>query len=206
MITNPTGTIPPQAVTTGPSGFPKVPTRISQRDPRANLLDWSAGRPEVEEQLQNLGKELAKVHFQASEAFSSLGRYEEALPHAETAVRFDPENPVYRHSLGFLRYLCGDDGAAEDFEWVVARDAGNAEAHFNLGMIRFGQGRYLEAEKAFERAAEHMPNDAETWNNLGVTRYHLGRLPEAKACFEQALRADPEYQEAKDNLKDLGLG
>ncbi len=203
MTTDLSNANPPSTSTLDAEGFPKIPTRISNEDPRQGLLDWTKNQPGIEERLTNLGLELALVHRQACEAYCSLGRYEEALPHQEAAVRFDPENPEYRHQLGFIRYICGDDGGAEDFEWVLAQDETNAEASFNLGMIRFGQKRYQEAEMAFARAAEHQPNDPEIWNNLGVARYQLGRIPEAVACFEKALAVDPSYEEARDNAAAL---
>ncbi len=187
---------------TGPN---KIPTRIGNQTSSAQEIgaDSQADAQEVLRRLVVLGSGLASVHRLASEAYASINDYESALGHQEAAVRFEPLELEYRNQLGFLRYVCGDDGAAEDFQFVIDNDPENAEAYFNLAMIYFGQGRYYDAEQLFLKAAENNPKDAETWNNMGVTRFHQGRLADARASFEEALRVDPGNQDAIQNLQDL---
>jgi tetratricopeptide (TPR) repeat protein len=189
---------------TGPN---KIPTRIGSQGVSAGSQDQGVNpqgsAQEVLRRLVVLGAGLASVHRLASEAYASISDYESALGHQEAAVRFDPQDLEYRNQLGFLRYVCGDDGAAEDFRYVIENDPENAEAFFNLAMIYFGQGKYYDAEQLFLKAAENDPKDAETWNNLGVARFHQGRLSDARKSFEEALRIDPGNQDAIQNLQDL---
>ncbi|HHI79297.1 MAG TPA: tetratricopeptide repeat protein [Planctomycetes bacterium] len=185
----------------------KIPTRIGEQtmnsDTQTNQGQVQADPQEVLRRLVVLGAGLASIHRLASEAYASINDYESALAHQEAAVRFEPQELEYRNQLGFLRYVCGDDGAAEDFQYVIENDPENAEAYFNLAMIYFGQGRYYDAEQLFMKAAENNPQDAETWNNLGVARFHQGRLADARASFEEALRVDPNNQDSIQNLQDL---
>ncbi|MFQ5504297.1 MAG: tetratricopeptide repeat protein [Planctomycetota bacterium] len=182
-------------------GTQKIPTRIpsssSTTDAPANVEI-----PEVIERLAKLAKDLAAVHRVCSEAYWTQGRYEDALQHQDIAVRIDEDEAEYRNQRGFLRYLTGDDGAAEDFEWVIQQGAANHEAHFNLGMLRFGQNNLVEAERNFALAVQYGPDDAESWNNLGVARFQLGRIQEARQCFERSLEINPNYEEAAQNLAD----
>ncbi len=181
------------------SGFPKIPTRI-QADPDGMQMQVL---PEVLDRLHVLEGDLASVHRVCCEAYCSQGKYEEALVHQRMAVAMDPDEVEYRNQLGFLRYLTGDDDAAEDFEFVIRKDPTNPEGWFNLAMLRFGQHNFAEAERGFLKAAELNPNDAEIWNNLGVARFQNGGAADARVCFENAVRIDPEHADARANLSDL---
>lgn len=191
--------IPNTSSTTGlgNEGFASIPTRIS--NPGELQVDQQE-IPEVLEQLETLDAHLAQFHRVCGEAYCSQGRYETALIHQLSAVALAPQSLEYRNQLGFLRYVTGDDAASEDFEAVLRADPQNAEAWFNLAMIRFGQSQFGEAEQAFAQAAQLRPQDPEILNNLGVARFHNGRSAEAKLCFERALQVDPNNEDAKLNL------
>ncbi len=180
--------------------FPKIPARITSTP----LESDEQVIPEVLERLSDLGKSLAAIHRVCSEAYCTQGKYADALRHQTVAVDMDHDTPEYRNQRGYLSYLTGDDlNAIQDFTWVVQNEASNAEAHFNLGMVYFGQGQYLEAEVCFTNCTNLVGADAEAWNNLGVARFHLGRIAEAKECFGKAVTIDPAYEDAAVNLRDL---
>jgi Flp pilus assembly protein TadD len=200
MTTTSTKNPPTPTPKVSASGFQPVPTRIPSAP--AGTLVADTVIPEVIQCLGELERQLAVVHRACSEAYVSQGKHAEALVHQEMAARLAPDNAEYRNQLGCLRYLTGDDGAVDDFRFVLERLPGNAEAWYNLGMVRFGQGDFLDAERSFAKAVEQDPREAETWNNLGVCRYHLGRLQDARTCFERALQIDPESEDARANLAD----
>ncbi|GAB4136656.1 MAG: hypothetical protein Fur0037_01310 [Planctomycetota bacterium] len=192
------------------SGFTPIPTRI--RDTRqargvpplvVDPID-DARKESVVQALGELATRLAEIHRTAAEAYLSQGLYEQAIPHLEAAVTFAGTEIEYRHQLGFVRYIAGDDaGAIECFQSVLASQPGNAEASFNLGMVLFGQSRFDEAEQCFRSAIENGGNDAQTWNNRGVCLWQLKRISDARACFEQALRIDPQDEDARFNLASI---
>lgn len=179
------------------TGFENVPTRIAS--PGEIHVDTQEV-PEVLEQLELLELQIAQFHRVASEAYCSQGRYGNALLHQDIVIRLQPQSLEDRNQLGYLRYLNGDDGAIEDFEEVIRKDPSNAEAWFNVAMIRFGQSEFVEAERGFAEAAQLRPDDSETWNNLGVARFQNGRVMEARACFERALQIDGNNEDARANL------
>lgn len=182
------------------SGFPQVPTRITDEN---SSSEAPTVIPEVVERLSTLETRLGTIHRLCSEAYVSQGKLEEALVHQSMAARMEPDQIEYRNQLGYLRYLTGDDGAAEDFGFVIERDPNNAEGHFNLAMIRFGQGDFLTARTHFAKAAEARPDDPEVWNNLGVALFQTGEPAEARRCFERALAIDPENEDARVNLSEI---
>lgn len=207
---NPSQTIP--AVQPPPrSGFQPIPTRI--RDLREGgqtpplVVEPMGGeqRAAVQQTLGELATRLAEIHRTAAEAYLSQGLYEAALPHLEAASTFAPGEPEYLHQTGIVRYLAGDDvGAIEAFKAVLATDAGNGDAWFNLGMVLFGQNQFGEAEGCFAKAIESAPDDAQTWNNRGVCLWQLQRVQDARTCFQRALQIDPADQDARFNLASMG--
>jgi Flp pilus assembly protein TadD len=201
----------PTATAASRSGFQAIPTRI--RDVRDNqpvpplVVDpvTSSANEAIRQNLGELGLKLAEIHRTAAEAWLSQCLYEKALPHLEAAATFAPTEADYHHQLGFVRYITGDDvGAIESFRAVIASDAGNAEAWFNLGMVLFGQNQFGEAEDCFRRSLEGQPGDAQTWNNRGVCLWKLGKIPDARTCFQRALKIDPSDQDAIYNLANVG--
>ena len=191
------------------SGFQPIPTRI--RDVRDGNVPPLVVEPIAEQNqaairqsLAELGLKLAEIHRTAAEAYLSQSCYEQALPHLETAATFSPGEIEYQMQLGFVRYLTGDDaGAINAFHAVLATDANNAEAWFNLGMVLFGQSQHAEAEDCFRRTCELQPGDAQTWNNRGVCLWKLERVADARACFQKALQIDPNDADATFNLGNV---
>ena len=100
----------------------------------------------------------------------SQGRYEEAVPVAQTAVRLSEQE-------------FGPDHLA------------NAEMLNNLATMYNAQGRYGEAEPFYQRSLNIVekalgpdhPNLATSLNNLALLYYAQGRYDEAESLFKRAL-------------------
>jgi Tfp pilus assembly protein PilF len=200
-------TIP--AGSTNRPAFQPIPTRIRDvRDANVPPLVVEPAdqqrKAAVEQSLAELSSKLAEIHRTAAEAYLSQASYEKALPHLIAAVTLSPGEIEYQHQLGFVRYVTGDDhGAIESFNAVLANDATNGDAWFNLGMVLFGQNQFGEAEACFTRSIEQNNTDAQTWNNRGVCLWRLGRQADARASFQRALQIDPSDADARFNLSNI---
>ncbi|MDE3178737.1 MAG: tetratricopeptide repeat protein [Acidobacteriota bacterium] len=65
------------------------------------------------------------------------------------------------------------------------------------GDVLMGEGRYVDAIKAYREA----PTDSPTvWNKMGIAWQHLYAVDKAKLDYERALRLKPRYPEALNNL------
>jgi tetratricopeptide (TPR) repeat protein len=68
-----------------------------------------------------------------------------------------------------------------------------AEDWFNKGTALGKQGKYDEANKAFDEAIRLDPNHAVLWYNKGFALDEQGKLDEAIKAYDEALRQNPEY-------------
>jgi tetratricopeptide (TPR) repeat protein len=74
-----------------------------------------------------------------------------------------------------------------------------AIAHFRIGNIYMAQGKFGNAEVAFERAVALNPTDAESYNNLGEALGELKQYQRALEAFSRAISLDPKLLKAKYN-------
>jgi tetratricopeptide (TPR) repeat protein len=80
------------------------------------------------------------------------------------------EGPEAAFAAGTAAYAEGRyDEAAAQFEAVLV-DHNHFESHYNLGNVRFKQGRLGEAILHYERARQLRPEDDDTANNLALAR------------------------------------
>lgn len=74
------------------------------------------------------------------------------------------------------------------------------DAHNNLGVILYQQGRREEGMAHFREALRLQPESAPAHNNLGSILVEAGNLDEAMPHLQKALRINPNYVDAHNNL------
>jgi tetratricopeptide (TPR) repeat protein len=80
---------------------------------------------------------------------------------------------------------------------VLANDAGNYQANYQLGMLYHREGRNHLAIPRLKVATRSRPEDFSARANLGIIQHIEGLLPDAQANLEQSLRIDPESSAAR---------
>jgi tetratricopeptide (TPR) repeat protein len=81
--------------------------------------------------------------------------------------------------------------AARAYERAIEIDPAYADAHCNLGSVRYNQNRRDEARRCFERAVELEPGHVEANLNLGALCEEDGRDERALRHYRSALEANP---------------
>lgn len=81
--------------------------------------------------------------------------------------------------------------AARAYERAIEADPGYADAHCNLGSVRYNQSRREDARKCFERAVAFEPGHVEANLNLGALEEEDGRNERALRHYRAALEANP---------------
>jgi tetratricopeptide (TPR) repeat protein len=95
------------------------------------------------------------------------------------------------------------DEAIRTYNRVIALSANQprtaASAHLRIGNAYMAQGKFGNAEVAFERAVNLNPSDAESYNNLGEALGELKQYPRALEAFNKAISLDAKLLKAKYN-------
>jgi tetratricopeptide (TPR) repeat protein len=92
-------------------------------------------------------------------------------------------------ALGHEHYAAGEYDKAEHYLGQVASDGGEfADVHNMLGVIWHAQGRFAEAEGAFERALKINPAYTEAALNLSVTYNDRGKYHKAREVYGHAMQ------------------
>jgi len=74
-----------------------------------------------------------------------------------------------------------------------------ATAHLRIGNAYMAQGKFGNAEVAYQRAVTLNPTDAESYNNLGEALGELKQYPRALEAFTKAITLDQKLLKAKYN-------
>jgi tetratricopeptide (TPR) repeat protein len=143
-----------------------------------------------------------------SEAENSLGadlamrdRFDEAIAHYQTALRFRPDYMEAHANLGAALSAQGRwEEAVSHCRKAVEIKSYSAMAHNNLGAALAGQGRGDEAVRWYEKALDLDPDYLQAGVNLVSLLTAQGRLKEAAAARQKILERTPNQVEVHDSL------
>jgi predicted O-linked N-acetylglucosamine transferase (SPINDLY family)/dTDP-4-amino-4,6-dideoxygalactose transaminase len=132
-------------------------------------------------------------------ALYAQGSMDQAFGQAQALALRYPADPLGLKIQAAVHRMRGTpEAAVAAMERVLRIDAGDAEAHANLGILLNELGRHTEAETALESARSLAPDDADVWNNLGIALQH--KSVDAEAAFRRALALAPDHVNALNNL------
>lgn len=93
--------------------------------------------------------------------------------------------------------------AIRNYNRVIALSANQsrtaASANLRIGNAYMAQGKFGNAQVAFERAVTLNPTDAEAYNNLGEALGELKQYPRALEAFNKSINLDQKLLKAKYN-------
>lgn len=121
----------------------------------------------------NIAPDDIQLRLQRGAEYLSLGAHAEALADFEHAQTLDEKRAETYIGIGQARYYMLDWPAAENaFLTAISFNEDLPEPYFNIGMIYYLQGRFQEAAKEFDRAAEKNPEfaEAEAWLAIAAAR------------------------------------
>ena len=133
------------------------------------------------------------------------GRYDEALPLLQQAVREDGKSAPARYWFGMTWYALGNhDEALKAFRRTVQLDKNWAPGHVGMGMVYMElPNRRLDARKAYRRAVEIDPGNADLQYRMGLTymdQERSGRLigsdRDGRRFFLKAVELNSTHQDA----------
>jgi protein O-mannosyl-transferase len=147
-----------------------------------------------------------------AQAWSNLGtalllkkQVDEAIANYQKALEIDPNYAEARYSLGnaFLAEGKYSESIAT-YEIAVRVRPDYFEAHYNLGRALATIGKTEDALKEFNEALRINGDSAQVHCALGSLLPRMGHREEAIAHLTEALRLKPDYENAKQQLRELG--
>ncbi len=130
----------------------------------------------------------AEAHANYGHYLAGRQRFDAAYAHLTRALALQPANAKTHSDLGFVLQSLGRLEEAAGHYMKALNVAQDADAAFNLGVIRSRQGRVAEAVAALETALRLRPTDIETRLTL-AEQYAAQQQPQrAIALAQEALR------------------
>lgn len=144
-------------------------------------------------------------------AWTQAGAWANDVALFSRAVRNVPNSLMLRHNYGVALMGDGRYGeAVNQYEKALAlispKDGPGYPAYlrFSLGNAHLGNKDAASAEREYKAAIALAPRFFQAYNNLGLVYWGRGLENKAQACFNKALEINPNFQDAKNNLEDMG--
>jgi serine/threonine-protein kinase len=143
-----------------------------------------------------------------ADAWTLFADYGVAPPHqcmpkarhaAQRALELDPTSAEAAASLASIAVACEWNWAESErlFRQAIAHNPSYATAHHWFGVDHLVLiGRFAEAERELNVAADLDPLSAIIREGLGMTAMFQGRNEDARRCYEQCLEIDPDFHKA----------
>lgn len=145
-----------------------------------------------------LDRQNGPAHNALGSLLNSVGRYAEALPHAEAAVAAEPANMRYRYNRGVVRAEHGRFAdAIADFDPALAAQPDLAYGWLERGAALASLGRMAEARESWARARAAQPTLIWTSWYPATGDMIEGRYAAAAEGFDRVATAEPGFTSAQ---------
>lgn len=133
-----------------------------------------------------------QAHAHLADILLFLGRTDEGESHIRKALSYDPENPDYHHSLGFVYYTRQEwDNAVKEYRLALDRDPWNREYLHSLGTATFNAGDKKTGLLYLHEVAPLYPNNSGMLTELVTAYMSIGNMTCAMEYAEEAVRTNP---------------
>lgn len=161
------------------------------------------GRAEVkvDEAVQN--------RVAAAMEYLQMGQPREARQHLSRALALDDRSVIAHNSMALLYQFEGDDEREEyHYRQALRADRNFSPARNNYGTLLFRQGRYKEAIRHFQAAANDSGygGRAMAYQNMGRCYLAMGQNEDAMSAFNRVIRLNPDAVEPFLELAALHYG
>lgn len=174
---------------------------IAQVSQSSNLKE---GIARLTAALEKYRPERSEYYLQLGDALANVGRFGEALPVYEEAVRREPESVAALERMGIcLAALRQYPRAEAIFDHALKLRPASGEIWLQLGLARAGAGRIGDAIAAFQKASDIDPDLVEAYNSEGAMEFESGDAIQGEAALRKAIGAQPNYAPAHNNLGNL---
>ncbi len=137
-------------------------------------------------------------------AYNDIGRYQQAVFHAERGLELDPNNPsVHRDYANVLLFLGRYDEAIDQLEQAVALAPNLVSLRFELAAFYSARNLDEESVATYESILALQPRNARAMVRLCGVYLKVGRRDQARGYCEDAVQIAPENPSAWQQLGDV---
>ena len=190
----------PSPLTTPARPSDELYLAIAQVIQQSNLI---AGIARLQAALEKYHPQHAEYYLQLGDALSNAGRYAEALPAYEDALRREPKSAAALERLALCLSSLKQYSRAESTLKQALDLSPNAAEWVELGAVRLPKGDIQGAIAAFEKAIELDPEMPDAYNTAGAIWFEIGDTARAETELRHAIRLQPNSAPAHDNLGNL---
>lgn len=161
---------------------------------------YAMGRYELAINQFNLSKNEAEnervADVNIARCYIAIGVVEEAQKHIKTALKTKEDNKL-RYLLARLCFEKNEEMECKyQLEQIVSNDAEFTEAWSLLGRLYRKNGDWKNAQLAYKKLTQLIPQDADCHYRLGVAYREDGKTEEALSCFKFATELMPDHSRA----------
>jgi Flp pilus assembly protein TadD len=136
---------------------------------------------------------IVDAHMRLADLYNTVGKFDQAVIHADQARKLDPKNVRALLALGVAYEQKGDAAQARQAnEAALAADPRSAGAANNLAYLLSEQGDQVNAYRFAMRAQELAPGDPHVADTFGWILYKRGEYDRAMKVLKDAAAKLPE--------------
>jgi serine/threonine-protein kinase len=149
--------------------------------------NWPAAEREFQKALE-LNSSNAENWQQYSMLLAVLGRNDEAIHHAEKAMRLDPLSLMNNLQAGWVFLFSGQTSKVLEIdEKLLEIDPNFHGAFWQIGLIRLAEQKLEEALASFQKSFALAPSP-NLISHIGATYGDLGMIDEARSAADQLIK------------------
>jgi type IV pilus assembly protein PilF len=148
----------------------------------------------------------ARIRLELAVGYFEQGKTEIALDEIKQVLAIEPSFPDAYNMRGLIYMRLNENRQAEEsFRRAVSLNPRDPDTHHNLGWLLCQQGRYPEAQRAFDVAMANplYPGRAKTLMAQGVCQARAGLPAEAEQSLSRSYELDPTNPVTGYNLANL---
>lgn len=158
---------------------------------KARAQDWNGKyQDSVVSSLKalELDNNYAPAHAYLSEAYTDLGRLQQARDQAELAIQLDPYNVDARRNYGYVLESYGDyDGEIQQYQQALQLEPNLLDLWYGLARAYRGAKQMDQAIATFNQIAIRTRNDPAIYVELGKTYFEMREDDAAQENLQQAV-------------------
>ena len=139
----------------------------------------------------SLANEYANAHL--GKILLMLGQTDLAENHIRKALSYDPENPEYHSSLGFVYYTRREwENAVKEYKMAFDREPWNRHYLRSLGEATFNSGDKKTGLEYLREVEPLYPDNSGMLSELATAYMSLGDIENARMVAERAVAVRPD--------------